>query len=223
MGKIYLVRHGQASLGKDNYDQLSPLGANQSLRLGEYLKECGLLFEAAYCGSLIRQQHTLTQVLKGLQTPDVDRFGIPQLNEYDSHAIIKCVHQGPIPNTGTEQGYRDFFRLLRLGLISWMTMPVPPENIPPFTKFEEGVIQTLHSIQSTRKGSILVVSSGGPISTALAHFLGMNDQGRIEINLRLRNTSISELNFNDRAISVVSFNTLPHLAQPEYKDWITYA
>ena len=34
MGTLYLVRHGQASFGADDYDQLSPLGHQQALRLG---------------------------------------------------------------------------------------------------------------------------------------------------------------------------------------------
>ena len=35
MGTLYLVRHGQASFGSANYDQLSALGQRQCRRLGE--------------------------------------------------------------------------------------------------------------------------------------------------------------------------------------------
>jgi broad specificity phosphatase PhoE len=42
MGTLYLVRHGQASFGADDYDQLSELGRRQSVRLGEYLARQGL-------------------------------------------------------------------------------------------------------------------------------------------------------------------------------------
>jgi len=45
MGTLYLVRHGQASFGADNYDVLSPLGHRQAERLGQYLKERGIDFE----------------------------------------------------------------------------------------------------------------------------------------------------------------------------------
>ena len=37
MGSIYLIRHGQASFGAENYDVLSPLGYRQSEALGDYL------------------------------------------------------------------------------------------------------------------------------------------------------------------------------------------
>ena len=54
MGTLYLVRHGQASFGADDYDQLSPLGQQQAVRLGEYLrpKLQGQPIEAVMMGSL---------------------------------------------------------------------------------------------------------------------------------------------------------------------------
>ena len=37
MATIYLIRHGQASFGKENYDQLSPRGWEQGRVLGRWL------------------------------------------------------------------------------------------------------------------------------------------------------------------------------------------
>jgi len=37
VGQIYLVRHGQASFGAEDYDELSDLGARQSRLLGGWL------------------------------------------------------------------------------------------------------------------------------------------------------------------------------------------
>ena len=37
MGSIYLIRHGQASFGADDYDVLSPLGVRQAEVLGDHL------------------------------------------------------------------------------------------------------------------------------------------------------------------------------------------
>jgi broad specificity phosphatase PhoE len=223
MGKIYLVRHGQASLGAENYDQLSSLGVQQSARLGEYFRSCGTTFEAAYSGTLLRQQQTLSHILQGLALPQLHCTSNPALNEYDSHSIIRGVHSGVIPSPKTPEGYKEYFRLLRLGLLSWMTKQSEPENVPPFTIFSDGIVRLLKNVQAEHTQSVLIVSSGGPISTALAYLLGMSDAGRIELNLRLRNSSISELHFNPKAISVISFNSLHHLAQPEYTEWVTYA
>ena len=58
MGTLYLVRHGQASFGADDYDMLSAMGHQQSARLGEYFKFKGIAFDAALTGTLKRQIQT---------------------------------------------------------------------------------------------------------------------------------------------------------------------
>ena len=54
MGTLYLVRHGQASFGADDYDQLSALGRQQAVRLGEYWRGKGQHFDAVITGTLRR-------------------------------------------------------------------------------------------------------------------------------------------------------------------------
>ncbi|MFM8823411.1 MAG: histidine phosphatase family protein, partial [Limnohabitans sp.] len=39
MGQLTWVRHGQASFGAEDYDQLSDLGKRQSIRLGQCWKQ----------------------------------------------------------------------------------------------------------------------------------------------------------------------------------------
>ncbi len=58
MGAIYLIRHGQASFGHDDYDRLSPLGRAQSARLGEALRAIGLVPDAIVRGSMRRHAET---------------------------------------------------------------------------------------------------------------------------------------------------------------------
>ena len=64
MSIIYLVRHGQASFGSDNYDKLSSLGELQASITGEYFSEIGVQFDAAFCGDLDRQKATAQLVLE---------------------------------------------------------------------------------------------------------------------------------------------------------------
>jgi broad specificity phosphatase PhoE len=47
MASIYLIRHGQASFGSANYDQLSTLGQRQADVTGEFLSAIGLKIDAA--------------------------------------------------------------------------------------------------------------------------------------------------------------------------------
>ena len=66
MGTLYLVRHGQASFGADDYDVLSPLGHQQAVRLGEYFKTKGITFDAAMTGTLQRQISTFVGICQGM-------------------------------------------------------------------------------------------------------------------------------------------------------------
>src|SRR4051812_3324882 len=66
MGTLYLVRHGQASFGAADYDQLSDLGHKQSLRLGQYFAQKGIRFDGLIAGTLRRHKQTLEGILLGM-------------------------------------------------------------------------------------------------------------------------------------------------------------
>ena len=67
MGTLYLVRHGQASFGAEDYDNLSELGVKQSVRLGEYWRGKGLKFDAALVGTLKRHAQTYAGICEGMR------------------------------------------------------------------------------------------------------------------------------------------------------------
>ena len=66
MSEIYFVRHGQASLGARNYDQLSPLGWEQARWLGEYFRDRGLEFDRVVIGDMRRHRETLEGISAGM-------------------------------------------------------------------------------------------------------------------------------------------------------------
>ena len=55
MGKLTIVRHGQAAFMTEDYDRLSPLGEEQSLALGRYWARHGVKFTHAFTGP--RKRH----------------------------------------------------------------------------------------------------------------------------------------------------------------------
>jgi broad specificity phosphatase PhoE len=222
MGTLHLVRHGQASFGADDYDQLSELGHRQSVRLGQHLRASGLQFEAVMIGSLRRHAQTLAGIAEGLgwQPEPLVWTG---LNEYDSEAVVRAIHPGPLPKPDTPEAYRQHFRLLRDGLAQWMAGTVSPRGMPSYDDWRAGIVAALDHVRQHHAGQVLIVSSGGPISTAVGHVLGTTPETTIELNLRIRNTSVTELAFTPKRHMLVSYNTLPHLVAPEFADWITYA
>ncbi len=218
MGTLYLVRHGQASFGADDYDQLSEMGQRQSRRLGEYWAERGVVFDAVITGTLKRHAQTWAGIAEGAQLSH-EPLAWPGLNEYDSEAVIRAIHPHPLqkPRSAEEapELYRHHFRLLRDGLTQWMAGTVSPQGMPSYTEFVHGVSSALDHVRSKHHGqSVLLVSSGGPISTA---------EATIELNLRIRNSAVTEFQFNPKRHTLLTYNTLPHLDHQDYKSWVTYA
>jgi broad specificity phosphatase PhoE len=223
MGMLYLVRHGQASLGADDYDQLSDLGMRQSVRLGEYFAAQGVRFDAVIAGTLQRHLQTLEGIRRGMGFPG-EHLAWSGLNEYDSEAVIRAIHPGELQRPNSAEAARQHFRLLRQGLAAWMDGTTQPEGMPPYPQFVQGVTSALDHVRANHFGkTVLVVTSGGPISTAVGHVLGAAAATTIELNLRLRNTSVTELSFNPKRLSLHTFNTLPHLDAPDLRHEVTYA
>lgn len=223
MGTLYLVRHGQASFGADDYDQLSELGRRQSVRLGEYFAERGIRFDGLIAGTLRRHKQTLEGILEGMNHAG-EHLSWEGLNEYDSEAVIATVHQGKLAKPTSPELYRHHFRLLRDGLARWMAGTTSPRGMPSYADFVAGVAGALDHVRANHYGQkVLVVTSGGPISTAVGHVLGTKPEVTIDLNMRIRNTAITEFAFTPKRHMLTGFNAVPHLDAPEYKDWVTYA
>jgi broad specificity phosphatase PhoE len=222
MGTLYLVRHGQASFGAEDYDHLSELGRRQSMRLGEYFAERGVRFDALIAGTLRRHKQTLEGILQGMNHAG-EHLSWEGLNEYDSEAVIATVHADKLHKPTTPEMYRHHFRLLRDGLARWMAGTAQPLGMPSYADFRSGVAGALDHVRANHYGqTVLIVSSGGPIATAVGQVLATPTEVTIDLNMRIRNTAITEFAFTPKRHVLVSFNAIPHLDTPATGDWITY-
>ncbi|WP_048439515.1 histidine phosphatase family protein [Caenimonas sp. SL110] len=223
MGTLYLVRHGQASFGAQDYDQLSDLGRRQSVRLGEYFANKGLHFDALIAGTLKRHKQTLAGILEGMNH-EGEHLSWEGLNEYDSEAVIATVHPHKLEKPTSPEMYRHHFRLLRDGLAQWMAGVVSPRGMPSYPQFVTGVSSALDHVRANHHGkNVLIVSSGGPISTAVGQVLGTSAETTIDLNMRIRNTSVTEFAFTPKRHMLVSYNAVAHLDGPEHAGWVTYS
>ncbi len=207
MATLYLVRHGQASFGADDYDQLSSLGQRQCVQLGRYFAARGLV---------------LSGICEGAGAP-LETTQWPGLNEYDSHAVIAAIHPEPLGRPTTPELYRHHFRLLRQGLLQWMLGKTQPLGMLSWLDFQQGVVDALTHIRQSPAQRVLLVSSGGPIACAIGHVLATPPEATVELNMRLRNSSVTEFAFNAKRHMLQTYNTLPHLDAPAFDDWITHA
>jgi broad specificity phosphatase PhoE len=208
---------------------LSELGQRQSTRLGDYFGQKGLRFDAVLTGTLRRQVQTCTAILEGMEArftagpPQGAPLQWPGLNEFDSEAVIAAVYPHKLEKPDTPELYRHHFRLLRDGLTQWMNGVVSPKGMPSYREFQFGVTSALDHVRKHCDGNVLLVSSGGPIATAVGHVLGTTPETTIELNMRIRNSAITEFAFNPKRHTLVTFNTLPHLEHADHASWITHA
>jgi broad specificity phosphatase PhoE len=227
MGTLYLVRHGQASFGAADYDQLSELGERQSERLGRYWSERGLRFDAVLTGTLRRHAQTWGGIARGAGLA-LSPLEWPGLNEYDSEAVIRAIlprgQDDALGDPHSPAGYKAHFRVLRDGLRQWMAGTTSPAGMPSYTDFVRGVTSALEHVRANHASHhVLMVSSGGPIATAVGHVLGLSPDATIDLNMRIRNSAVTEFQFNPKRHHLLTFNTLPHLDRNDLREWITYA
>ena len=89
MGVIYLVRHGQASFGDDDYDQLSPLGQEQARHLGEWINDCGLSVAAIATGTQKRHRQSAAACSTLCYAPAEENWQEDAgFNEFDHHEVL---------------------------------------------------------------------------------------------------------------------------------------
>jgi len=220
MAELILVRHGQASFGADDYDKLSELGWQQSRWLGEHFAERQIAFDRVVRGTLRRHAETLAGIAEGLGRA-LDAVADERLNEYQADILLRA-HTGK-KEFQKEGDRREHFRILREALYAWTDGELELESQHRFDTFRERVLGALATLRSGEARRVLVVSSGGPISTVLAEVLGMPLRGVVDLNLQTRNTGITELQAGANRIHCVSFNNVPHLDRPDRAGALTYS
>ena len=92
MASIYLIRHGQASFGQQNYDDLSDTGVQQAKVLGRSLQNRVDQFDRVYLGTMQRHaqtaEHCFAQNENATDTQSWNKHS--GWNEYDHQDILPC-------------------------------------------------------------------------------------------------------------------------------------
>jgi broad specificity phosphatase PhoE len=231
MGTIFVVRHGQAAFGTDHYDRLTEIGFAQSRLLGAYFAVRNIRFDAVFTGTLQRQTETAQGIFEGHSDlgDNVLQERFPGLDEYKPEAIMMALTgELPVPAAAAAQRdpvvVREHFRQLREALLAWAEDRTQPVGMAAFKAFQEGAVAALIAArQRFPDGNVLVVSSGGPIAAMVAAAMQAPPASAVELNLRIRNSSLTEFAATPRRHHLVSFNGLPHLDTNSDLTLTTYA
>lgn len=231
MGSIYLIRHGQASFGAEDYDVLSSMGERQSELLGSHLAQTGLRLDRAVSGSLFRQSHTGRLVLQQLLDAPALQTD-PAFNEFDAEGVIHALLPALQPYEpkaveimrNAAHNRAEFQRLFVRLLETWIAGDYDAPALQSWQAFLDQVRGGLERLLAgaTSREQIAVFTSGGTI-TALLHLLtGMPVSSAFAMNWQIVNTSLSCLKFQGERVTLASFNSHAHLQLLNTPSLITY-
>ncbi|PIE41022.1 MAG: hypothetical protein CSA49_05490 [Gammaproteobacteria bacterium] len=230
MAAIYLIRHGQASFGQENYDALSPLGEKQSYVLGEGFTKRGISFDKAIHGGLVRHRQTAEQCLKGMDAQQ----GAIQLktdsgfSEYNHAEVIARLrpdletHHAMTRYLASQPEPRKAFQLLFADAIErWISGDYDQEYSEPWTGFQQRCANGLNNLLQSNAKNIAVFTSGGPISMIMQQVLQCSDQQAIKLSWSIVNASVTKILFTHDQISLSYFNDFGYFEQVD-PSLITY-
>ena len=222
MAKLFMVRHGQASFGTGNYDQLSTLGERQGVWLGEYFAERGIAFDRVVTGSMQRHRQTADAIFRGMGSSAACEED-PGLNEYDFRALYGALGDDKRELKALASGsMHDFHKGLKQVLRLWSEDAIDGPLPESWGQFQQRVSAARQNIQGRGGRQVLVVSSGGPMAAFAQQVMRAPASTAIELNMQIRNTGICQYFFNTESCHLASFNCIPHLDLPQRRDCVTY-
>lgn len=219
---VFLVRHGQASFGKADYDQLSPIGHQDARALGESLRRREWVPDRIICGTMKRHRQSVAEILGGAELADSADLEIdydPTWNEMDHVEVI----------TGFRPAYRnmlvlkaDMVRTLRpraafedmflQAILRWAGGEQDADYAETFDAFTTRVEAALDALVAAEGERILVLSSIGVIAWLATQLLG----GQIEptwreLSMVGYNTGVTRLQIDRNGPHLLTFNEISHL------------
>ncbi|MCG8613728.1 MAG: phosphoglycerate mutase family protein, partial [Pseudomonadales bacterium] len=181
MGSVYLIRHGQASFGKADYDALSEKGHQQSRLLGEHLR-ARITPTRLISGAMTRHKETYTGFRNGYidcardSSIQDSSTPLPELeidagfNEFD-HVEVMVRHRPEWADqrvmaqelAKSKVPRKVFQHEFETAIARWACGDFDGEYQESWPQFQARVIASLNQVLSTaeRSQDILIFTSGG--------------------------------------------------------------
>lgn len=211
MGTIHLVRHGQASWGSDDYDQLSDLGSEQASAIGVSWEASGWAPTDAVAGGMKRHAQTAIATIDvyGGDGYDVDAGW----DEYDHLVLARTSDPASLG-----QDTKAFQALLNVAIKDWMAGDADAGE--SYEAFRGRVLAAFELVvsQATSGRAIAVFTSGGPIALVVSHLLAGGDSLFQRLNDVVINASVTTVIVGQTGPRLLAFNEHAHLP----RDMVTF-
>lgn len=214
MGAIYLIRHGQASFGADDYDKLSDIGHRQGRVLGESLKTRVAQIDRVICGGMRRHRETAENCLSAMGQPTQwEEDG--GWAEYDHEAVVNAlrpewadkqlmrVQLAALPDP--RRAFQDIFAEAIARWVGGEHDADYPETWTAFRARVDAALLRLHQ-NLGKSQTALVFTSGGPITAAVQKLMQLPDERAFRLNWTLANCGITKLIYSERGLYLSSLN-----------------
>jgi broad specificity phosphatase PhoE len=142
---------------------------------------------------------------------------LPNLSADDESiaAIMAAVARGAIPSED------DILAAFRSVARRWVEGTLPMVGVEPWSAFRARIGRGLERVAQAaaarapgaRRPTVLVFTSAGVIAAAVGAALDLRDEKSVNLSVASLNASLTELDFEDGAWSLRSFNSTPHLHQ----------
>ena len=208
MSVLYLVRHGQASFGTDDYDRLSDLGKAQSRTTGRFLASQGIEPDRIVHGEMLRQRQTAEGLLEGMGL-SMDAHVDSGWNEYAAWELT-----GVLDDVDPRAKYdsKIFQGELERGAARWASGEHDEDYRETYKQFTSRVERALDdAVAAMGSGqSTIVVSSAGAIAWTAARLIGGGFDQWMAFNRVTINTGITKIITGQSGTSLISFNDHGH-------------
>jgi broad specificity phosphatase PhoE len=222
---LTLVRHGQAHPFQGESAALTSIGQAQAAKLAQFWLRTRARFDEVHCGTLPRQVQTQAAVAEcfraaGERWPAAVCDGA--WNEYDASGVLR--HFVPADARlsalaaefeqarGSPDENRRFQHMFEAAMGHWLEGTLEAGGVEPWTAFRGRVSSAIESLMAGPPGRrVAIFTSGGPIGFAVHCALQAPARSFLDVNWRVRNTSITQFIFDRNRLTLDCFNVFPHL------------
>jgi broad specificity phosphatase PhoE len=225
--RLWLVRHAQASFGSGDYDRLSERGHSQAQILAEWMCASDLRFDKIVCGAQQRHRQTLaaiTTAFAAATRPLPEAMEDADWNEFDHEAVVRAYARlrsddALIDAARQFADQRNVHALLAAALGAWARGELDSAVPETWAEFGARVARARSRVGS---GKVLVITSGGPVTQCAQAALGCAATVTVPLSIALRNTAVSEFRGAPSGWQMLVWNSLPHFARHDHREWVTY-
>jgi len=228
---LVLVRHGQASFGARNYDELSATGERQGGILGGHWRRCGRDFDAAWSGDMVRQKVTAARAFEALGRADLPLTVDPAFNEFDHQSLIRAyfplvVKENPEFAVDPRTLFNDhdkFERLFDLIAACWIQGRAGQAPVgESWDAFHQRCVEGLQRVAASGAERPVIFTSGGVITSALRAALGLDPDRAFRLNWEILNASVHSFRYGRHGLVLRRFNDVAHLEAQGEPELLTY-